>query len=254
MPHQSPPRLRREDIDAKAEEVILHFDLQAFSRSHSPCYAVVRGLAEVYHIPIHFDQDLGYSVRGKKILGQFTFQPRQIAIDKVLPYDSPRFRWTLSHEVGHLVLHRKLNPKLISRDGPSFVDTRTELRFIRTARWSALDWVEWQANQFASALLLPRPVVLAAVCAAQLELNIPRPGSIYLDDQPCNLRDCIALLRRVAGRLNVSRSMLRFRLLHLGILTDARRSSRDHVQETLRALFSEGEPATSVASTAAPSR
>jgi Zn-dependent peptidase ImmA (M78 family) len=243
MAFQSRSRLRREDIDAKAEEVVLHFNAQAFKRLTSPIYEVVTGLKDIYHIPFDFGQDLGYSPKGKKILGRFDFQPRHILIDKVLPYDSPRFRWTLCHEVGHFVLHRKLKPKLISRDAPQFIDTRTELRFIRTARWSELNWVEWQANQFASALLLPRPNVLTAVCEVQRELNIRRVGSIYLDDQPWNVRDYVSVLRNVAGKLNVSRTVLRIRLLHLGILTDARRAGKDHVQEALRSLFSEGDSA-----------
>jgi len=218
MPSQSRHRLSRNDIDAKAEEVALHFDPHAFARLSSPIYEVVTGLNDVYHIPFHFDQDLGYSAKGKKILGRFDFEPRQIFIDKVLPYDSPRFRWTLCHEVGHLVLHRKLNPRLISRDAPQFVDTRTELRFIRSARWSEIEWIEWQANQFASGLLLPRPIVHTAVVVVQRELDIPRPGSIYLDDQPWNVRDYIRVLRHVSTRLSVSRTVLRIRLLHLASL------------------------------------
>jgi len=239
MTSQVRQRLTRDDIDSKAEEVALHFDPNAFARSSSPIYEIVTGLKNTYHIPFHFDQRLGSSVKGKKILGRFDFQPRRILIDEILPYDSPRFRWTLCHEIGHLVLHRKLDPKLISRDSQGFVDTREELRFIRTARWSDLHWIEWQANQFASALLLPRSIVLEAVFAVQRELNIPRPGSIYLDDQLCNLRAYISILRCVAEKLNVSRTVLRIRLLNLGILNDARRHSRDHVQEALRALFSE---------------
>ena len=150
--------LSREEIDAKAEEVILHFDPSAFVKHISPLYQVVKGLIDTYHVPFHFDQDLGYSRPGRKILGRFDFRPRQILIDKLLPYDSPRFRWTLSHEIGHLALHRSLNPTLISKETPQFVDTREQLRFIRTAKRSELQWIEWQANQFASALLLPRAI------------------------------------------------------------------------------------------------
>ena len=207
--------------------------------SRSPIYDVVSGLKDRYHVPFHFDQDLGFAATGKKILGRFDFQPRRILIDRVLPHDSPRFRWTLSHEVGHFVLHRKLYPSNISREPQEFIDTKEELRFIRTARRSDLQWIEWQANQFASALLLPRPIVYAAVVSVQQELNIPRAGSIYLDDQTCNLGAYINVLSRVSAKLNVSRTVLRIRLLHLGILTDARRANRDHLQESLRALFSE---------------
>ncbi len=197
------------------------------------------GLQEQYHIPFHFKQNLGYTPRGKKALGRFDFKPRQILIDQSLPYDSPRFRWTLCHEIGHLVLHRRLDPTKLSWERPELVDTREELRFIRSARWSNLHWIEWQANQFASALLLLRPIVHTTVVSVQQELSIPRPGTIYLDDQPWNLRDYRRVLQLVSQRLNVSRTVLRIRLLHLGILTDARRSSQDHLQNALRALFSE---------------
>ena len=239
MPSQIRQRLNRGDIDKKVEEVILHFDSQAFARPRSPIYEIVNGLTKTYNIPFIFNVDLGLSPSGKKILGRFDFKPRQIFVDKILPYDFPRFRWTLCHEIGHLVLHRRLDPKLISRDKPEFIDTRTELRFLRTAQRSELEWIEWQANQFAAALLLPRPIVHAAVVAIQQELEIPRPGWIYLDEQRDNLRYYFSVLRKVSERLSVSRTVLRIRLLNLGILVDERRSKRDHVQNALRSFFSE---------------
>ena len=150
---------------------MLHFDPLALSKQGSPIYQVVHGLQERYKVPFHFNQDLGLSKRGKKILGRFDFQPRQIFVDKILPHDSPRFRWTLCHEVGHFVLHRKLNPRFISRDAPEFVDTKTELGFIRTARKSELEWIEWQANQFAASLLLPRAIVMRTIVSVQKSIR-----------------------------------------------------------------------------------
>lgn len=231
-------RLSREDVDKKAEEVLLHFDPQPFSRKTSPIYEVVSGLMRHYNVPFLFEQNLGYSPRGKQILGRFDFEPRRIVIDRILPYDSPRFRWTLCHEIGHLVLHRRLNPKLISNE-KKLIDTRRELRFVRTATRSELDWIEWQANQFASSMLLPRPIVYSALSEVQKELEIPRPGWIYLDDTRHNLMAYLTTLSRLSERLNVSRTMMRIRLLNLGILNDARPVHRDPIQDALRSLFSE---------------
>jgi len=214
--------LNRGDIDDKAEQVILHFDSQAFSGTVSPLYKVVAGLHEAYRVPFQFDNDLGYSASGKKVLGRFEFGTRRICIDGILPYDSPRFRWTLSHELGHFVLHRKLDPSVISQTRPVLVDTATNLRFAGKCRWSDLDWVEWQANQFASALLLPRAIVSSAVDAVQRELGIRRRGVVYLDSQPCNYRDYVSIMQRLATLLNVSRTVLRIRLINLKILVDAR--------------------------------
>lgn len=232
-------RLSRDEIDAQSEKVALHFDPAAFRRKTSPLYDVVNGFKEQYHVPFLFDQELGHSKRGGKILGRFDFDSRRISIDRVLPYDSPRFRWTICHELGHLVLHRKLDPKLISLEKPTFVDTRTQLRFVMTATRSELEWVEWQANKFASALLLPRPIVHTALSELQHQLEIPRPGSIYLDDQRHNIAAYAMTLGLLAQQLGVSRTMLRIRLLDLGVLIDARPLHRNPVQDALRALFSE---------------
>jgi hypothetical protein len=149
--------LSRRDIDRKAEEVLGSFDPKFPNNQISPIYLVVHGLAGKHQISFRFEQDLGFSPRGRKILGQFEFAQEQLPIDRILQYDSPRFRWTLCHEIGHWVLHRFIDPRAISRDRSVFVDTREQLHF--TAQWSELRWIEWQANQFASSLLLPRPVL-----------------------------------------------------------------------------------------------
>ena len=236
---ERPRHLSSNEIDAKAEAVALHFDAEALTRQVSPLYEVMNGFKNKYHVPFLFDQDLRVSKRGRKILGRFNFASREISIDRVLPYDCPRFRWTLCHEMGHLVLHRNLERKLISSTKPVFIDTRTQLRFVRTATRSELDWVEWQANKFASALLLPRPLVYTVLTEVQRQLEIPRLGSIYLDDQHHNLVAYLTTLPLVSQRLNVSRTMLRIRFLDLGILVDARSFHRDPIQDALRSLCSE---------------
>lgn len=65
------------------------------------------------------------------------------------------------------------------------------------------------------------------------------PGSIYLDDQRHNIAAYVMTLGRLAERLGVSRTMLRIRMLDLGILIDARPLHRNPIQDALRALFSE---------------
>jgi hypothetical protein len=87
--------LSRDEIDVQAEKVALHFDPAAFKRKTSPLYEVLNGFKKKYNVPFLFDQNLGLTKRGRKILGKFDFDSRQISIDRILPYDSPRFRWTI---------------------------------------------------------------------------------------------------------------------------------------------------------------
>jgi Zn-dependent peptidase ImmA (M78 family) len=229
--------LSRDDIDREAERVALHFDPSAFHRTTSPVYEVVRGFQDDYSVPFSFGQDLGFSQSGRKVVGRFYFGSRRIAIDGILPLDSPRFRWTLSHEIGHLVLHRKIDPRTITGGAPELVDTRVQLRFGRAAQRSGLDWVEWQANKFAAALLLPRPILFNALSSVQKELDVRRPGSIYLDDQRHNIAAYVTTLQKLVALLAVSRTMLRIRLIDLGLLVDARPFHQNAVQEALRSLL-----------------
>lgn len=65
-----------------------------------------------------------------------------------------RKRFTVAHEVGHFVLH------LLGHDG-DFVDTSDNLRTIADpdAAWTAERRMEWEANVFASALLMEEELV-----------------------------------------------------------------------------------------------
>jgi hypothetical protein len=163
-------------------------------------------------------QSLGYSPSGKKIVGRFDFKPRQILIDELLPCDFPRFR------VDPVPRDRpsRSPPKvrlqaLISREQPHCVDTKTELRFIRSARWSDLNWVEWQANQFASAILLPRPICISPSPGCSSRKLSLAPAQYTYTSNPATI-DYREILQHVSKTLNVSRTVLRIRLLHLGIL------------------------------------
>ena len=66
-----------------------------------------------------FDKSLGTNSKGQRVHGACYFAPRlEIAIDPGLAEktDSPRFRFVLAHELGHLTLHRKLSLDFSSLD------------------------------------------------------------------------------------------------------------------------------------------
>jgi len=70
--------------------------------------------------------------------------------ENVHDYQEPRFRFTLAHEIGHLILHK---------------DMYKELSFSSQEKWKSIQmgmkdeirqWFEWQANCFAGLVLVPR--------------------------------------------------------------------------------------------------
>jgi Zn-dependent peptidase ImmA (M78 family) len=98
------------------------------------------------------------------ILGAMVFDERRVVIDESLdPEENPsregRYRFTLAHEGGHWRLHRHLFARdpaqvcLFSDPTPSAVICRSS---------QANEPVEWQADFYASCLLMPRKLIIAA--------------------------------------------------------------------------------------------
>lgn len=110
-------------------------------------------------------------------------------MDKSLDGDL-RQKFVIGHEFGHLVLHRNL---LIKIKGYADVDIADSEKDIVTGKKILLtprDWLEWQANRFSSAILMPRRTMLSALIDVQKSLEIHRNmGQIYLDEQAYSFRD-----------------------------------------------------------------
>ena len=98
------------------------------------------------------------------ILGVMDFSDRRIVIDEYLdPVENPsmegRYRFTLAHEVGHWRLHRDLVVK-DSMQISMFDEPAAPAMICRSSE--ARKPVEWQADFYASCLLMPRKLVVAA--------------------------------------------------------------------------------------------
>jgi transcriptional regulator with XRE-family HTH domain len=77
--------------------------------------------------------------------------------------NEPRAAWVMAHEIGHLALNHKF------RRGPLTADTVSRLRTLEPFRRS-----EWQANEFAAALLMPaEECVKLAPFEISARFNVP---------------------------------------------------------------------------------
>jgi IrrE N-terminal-like domain len=173
------------------------------------------------------------------ILGAIWFDGRRIVIDESLdPEENPskegRYRFTLAHEGGgHWRLHRHLfakDPKQVSlfnEPAPPSVVCRSS---------QAKEPIEWQADFYASCLLMPRKLVMAAwdemfpdrkprVLQPRTPINhpfveVPRVecqiGGHDCSETDENVLDRIA--RPLAEQFLVSPIAMRIRLEKLGLL------------------------------------
>jgi hypothetical protein len=142
-------------------------------------FNVPRGLGLVAPIPVEdilerqlkltldFDDlhgKLGVPMSGTEpeVLGALWVESREVFIDQSLdPVASPekegRYRFTLGHEIGHWQLHRE--HLLSDLQTPDFFEQVTRVPTVICRASQARRRVEWQADKFASCLLMPRSLL-----------------------------------------------------------------------------------------------
>jgi Zn-dependent peptidase ImmA (M78 family) len=82
-------------------------------------------------------------------------------------------------------------------------------------------WREWQANKFASCILISRFTIRDELTRLQKLLGINRGlGKIYLDHQGINKRDFYTLTSHLSRIYSVSRTVVKLRLKALDLLTE----------------------------------
>jgi Zn-dependent peptidase ImmA (M78 family) len=161
------PYLAEHDIECAAELL-----LAQSGQSHvvGARQISVENIVEKY-LQLRFDFDdlheileIPKSGPNPDIFGALWASRREIVIDQSLdPDEKPgtegRYRYTLAHEAAHWWLHR---PYLIENgDQPSMIERSARPAVVCRSSQSK-QRIEWQADFFASCLLMPRNSVLAA--------------------------------------------------------------------------------------------
>src|SRR5688572_17716487 len=115
----SVPYISRDAIDEKAEELIGWFDPgRLHEPSLTPVVEIAQRISSEFKVRLVLSQPLGTTQSGGKILGSCHFSTRTIAVDPSLLANTARFNFTLAHELGHLILHRKLRLNYGELDTP----------------------------------------------------------------------------------------------------------------------------------------
>lgn len=101
-----------------------------------------------------------------------------------------RRRFTVAHEIGHLVMHSAALE-------PVHIDKNFEVHLRSAASSTAEDVAEIEANAFAAGLLMPRDMIITEVEGRMLDFEDPR------------------LVKRLAEAYGVSTQAMTFRLINL---------------------------------------
>lgn len=145
------------------------------------------------------------------ILGKIEFHPLKISINSQL--DENRLRYTLCHEIGHLILHSKI---LNGIDKKEDNDVTLSLKYHSTEQYKRR--LEFQANIFASHLLLPTEPFKEEVGKYMVQERIYK--TLYLDNQPTNQILVFSLIKRLSDKFKASNEAVKIRLKTLNLLKD----------------------------------
>lgn len=156
--------------------------------------------------------------------GALWMNAQKIGVDTRLdpalnPRKRGRYHFTLAHEAGHWRLHRKYYLEDVSQ-GRLFGDDLAKPAYV--CRSSDKRPVEWQADQFAANLLMPRKLVYAAWdtwrgnsgSVSIAEIRSGRAGAGEMTDEEIMAEFC----RPLADTFQVSPEAMRIRLNELELL------------------------------------
>jgi Zn-dependent peptidase ImmA (M78 family) len=150
-------------------------------------------------------------------LGCCDFQNKRILVTNLLEYNSPRWRFTLAHEVGHVVLHHYIfkdhNIMLINDD-----DGTINVSEGVTKR------LEIQANMFAANLLVPDKICFEQYVLLHKRLVLRNFPFLYVDNQFVNQNSYHVIAGELAEKFGVSKEVIRNKLLEMHLLNICRTS------------------------------
>jgi len=233
------PFISKAQLERRAHRTLAYFCKSCLEKPClTPLAEICNRLRKEFEFQFNFNQDLGLR-GGNKVLGRIYFSIPLIAIDKSVDPGGPIWRFTMAHEIGHFVLHRKLFLKSQStpnEDG--LIDDRRTLLPLDRVPKSPKDFLEYQANQYAAALLMPAPTVRMLIMQVQEEIGLSpsRRGYIHLDSQPQNQADFRTIMAQMRLRYQTSYTACKIRLKELGILQEPFEAKHEEIKQISKVI------------------
>lgn len=226
-------RLSSNQIDTIASNLINEFKPEILNYAlPTPLFDLLKYLKGKYKLK--YDYSNIEDDAKNDVLGYFDSVKNEIIVNSSIK-DTPREPFILAHEIGHFVLHKnlKINKSIYN----NFKDTSFSFFEQSYALKNPKNWIEWQANCFASSLLMPEFSIKAILILTQKDLGISKSGRIFLDEQKCNKSDFREIIKRLASHFNVSKVSIEYRLNDLKLIDrPAYKHDSENEKEFLRRL------------------
>jgi len=179
---------------------------------------ILQNLRNRYAVDVRIE-DLGF-LRGRIVLGKVVFSENRIYLHHSLTAEHPAFRFVAGHEIGHWLLHRweRIRDSRDASELEGSADCEDDVfKLLGPGRLkSMVDWLEFQANCFAAALVMPQRTFLRALEDGQRQLSIGKNlGDVWLNPDDQSWRDFHSIVGHLTGVFGVSKTAVTIRLKEL---------------------------------------
>ena len=134
------------------------------------------------------------------IAGNINLANNTITVSSNINVGSSHWRFTIAHEIGHIILHS------IALKLSDILDVKENTHNDWGTKFSKSDIerMEHQANLFAIALLMPKDEFMMVYAQYHIKYPLRRFLKLFLDNQPCNIQTCNAVFHHIAKHFDVS--------------------------------------------------
>ncbi len=209
------PYLPIEEIENAAQELLIDFDYKQGAVKIKDLCDFIGNKNQVSFI---YKDTLGIDELGFDILGRIFFKPTKIFISQKANVNQYREKFTIAHEIGHYILNHE---NYMSKE--YYAENDFENSNFEEIKIKDIKRLEWQANSFASNLILPKENLLKEFykCLEEFEIKDKGFGALFVDKQECNVKHFYKVTNKLKEKFEVSRKVVSIRLKDLGLLKDS---------------------------------
>ncbi|MBL7952804.1 MAG: ImmA/IrrE family metallo-endopeptidase [Flavobacteriales bacterium] len=224
------PFLADEDIELVTQNILNAIDDGILSVGMSLTFSrFIDFMKKAYGVDVVFERIGKHDADGRIILSSCSFRERLIRIDTSLP--PVRQHFAIAHEAGHYLLHNK------TLLGQSEYEMMEDSTYSYSAGKNELNndrqWLEWQANRFATHLLMPKFSMVRHFAKAQGGA----PHKLVVDAQRVNKKEYFRIVDVLSSYFKVSKQSIGYRLEELGLAHVQVPLGTSSIREVMQRMF-----------------
>lgn len=204
------PKISTMEIEEITQTIISYYDSNILKNGWKVSLGdFLNFLNEVYSLKVVHCNMNEIDQSKREVISSISFLEKCIRVDHSI-VGTHRYAFTIAHEIGHFFLHNRL--QIDQGVYEKYEDSRYNFTLNKHILENERNWIEWQANQFATSLILPKDSILYRLFEFQKSIGLRGGHKIYVDDQECTQDDFHKVTSKLATFFQTSKTSIIYRL------------------------------------------